>query len=158
MRKNICRGIALICIILLIKKATNKLGLYIKKQKKEIEKFQQYYELLLFWLDLKQNKTNLEDYFNQLGYESIAIYGMGELGKSLFKELNGSSICVKYVIDQTIAFPIDDTLEVYKPDDVLPKVDAIIVTPVANFSSIEKDLMKKNNYPIISLEDAVYEM
>ena len=49
-------------------------------------------------------------------------------------------------------------IEVMSPDDVLPEVDAVIVTPVFFFDEIEELLVSKMNADIVSIEDILYEV
>ena len=82
---------------------------------------------------------------------------MKELGERLVKELEGSEIEIKYIIDQN-ADEIETKLKKVKPDGELTPVDAIVVTATWYFQDIEEKLSSKVDYEIISLEDAVYGM
>ena len=46
---------------------------------KTIEKLNGYHDILNQWLFLKQEGRSLEQYFVNNGYETIAIYGAGEM-------------------------------------------------------------------------------
>lgn len=117
-------------------------------------KMLKYYATFNSWLELKQNNKNLSDYFEKMGYKTIAIYGMKEVGERLYCELRDSDIDVKYAIDQN-ADSIFSDLNVYSLDDSLPEVDAIIVTPVYYYNSILSKLADKVNCPVISLDDVI---
>lgn len=119
-------------------------------------KMSEFYKLLIDWLTLKQDGQSLIGYFEKNNYRTVAIYGMKELGERLVAELADSTIEVKYVIDKN-AGEIYCNYDVLTPDDVLPEVDVIVVTAVTFFDEIEKNLSLKVNYPIISLEDAIWE-
>lgn len=107
------------------------------------------------WIIDKQKGIELKDFFVTNGYKEIAIYGMSYLGERLVDELDGSNVTVKYAIDKN-ADNIYAPFEVLKPDDSLPDVDAIIVTPFFFFDEVEEDLEDKVDCPIISIEDVVY--
>ena len=109
------------------------------------------------WVEVKQEKKNLESYFMKNNYEKIAIYGMNYAGERLLQELKESSITVEYGIDQK-ADEIYTEVDVLSPKDKLPNVDAIIVTPIFFFDEIEEQLSKAVSCPIISLEDILYEV
>ena len=49
-------------------------------------------------------------------------------------------------------------MDVLTPDDDLPEVDLIVVTPVHYFDEIEEMLADKVDCPVISIEDVVYEV
>ena len=95
-------------------------------------------------------------YFEDMGYHHIAIYGMAELANRLCEELEGSSVRVDYGIDRDIACTIGRMDTVYFPEDDLPETDVIVVTPYSSFDVIKGILEKKVNCPIVSLEDVVW--
>ncbi len=146
-------GIALIKNLLVpdIIKEYITIDLVIEQYKKTL-KFRKYYELTSNIL-LLEDKNMFERYFEQHGYNRIAIYGFGILGEILFKMVKGSKIKVMYGIDNEIKCDMD--IKIYSIDDKLEKVDAIIVTAVFAFEEIEKRLERTVLCPIISLENII---
>ncbi len=134
-----------------------------KMRKKSIDKavdtnkkFSEFYSILLRWLKVRQEGRSLGGYLHNQGYKRIAIYGMKELGVALLDELKGSEVEVAYTIDMD-ADNIYVAADVYKPDEELEPVDAIVVTAVHYFKDIKNNMEKKMNCPVISLEDVVWE-
>ena len=109
------------------------------------------------WVRVKQEGKNLSEYFTRYGYKNIAVYGMSYAGQTLLTELENTDIHVLYGIDKN-ADGIYADINILSPDDVLPPVDAIVVTAVFFFSSIEEMLSEKVDCPIVSLEDIIYEL
>lgn len=126
-----------------------------KKIEKSEKRLLGYYDILVKWMDIIHKNKSLEQYFLQEGIRKIAIYGMGELGVQLLLELKDSSIEVKYAIDQNTENIIEG-IKVYKPEDTLDKVDAVIVTPIFAFDAIKEIMENKTSCRILSLEDVVY--
>lgn len=122
----------------------------------KLDKFKGYYSMLNVWLALKQEGKSLEKYFIDNGYKTIAIYGMGEMGNRLYDELKNTSIEVKYAVDKE-ASSVYSELNVIEKEDKMEKVDAMIVTATFAFDEIEEELNKLVEFPIISLEDVIYE-
>ncbi|BCN32542.1 hypothetical protein [Anaeromicropila herbilytica] len=122
----------------------------------KVNKFKGYYQILNQWLIIKQEGKSLEEYFVNNNYQSIAIYGMGELGCRLYEELKDSSINVKYAIDNS-AICAYSNLEVLSLEDKLDDVDAIVVSAAFAFEEVQKELTNKINCPIVSIEDVVLE-
>lgn len=127
------------------------------KKADHTKKMTEFYQLLIEWLRIKQEGKSLVSFFVQNGYKTIAIYGMKELGERLYDELKDSEIQVKYIIDKN-ADTIYADVDVVDPEDTLEDVDAIVVTAIHYFDEIEENLSAKIDYPVISLEDIVYEL
>lgn len=127
----------------------------IQEKSDKINKFKSYYNILNKWINAKNEGKRIDHYFIQNHYSNIAIYGMGELGSLLYNDLKASGIIVQYAIDSNPS-STNSELNIYGVDDELPKVDAIIVTPVFAFDEIEQKLQNVIDCPIISLEEVVF--
>lgn len=132
-------------------------GKTIKSKEKDADKFKGYYNMLNQWLVLKQEGKSLEKYFLDNGYKTIAIYGMGEMGNRLYEELKDTSIEVKYAVDKNAA-SVYSELEVVEKDSDLGDVDVMVVTAIYAFDEIEEDMGSTVDFPIVSLEDVIYEL
>ena len=71
-----------------------------KKEKKE-NKWVAYYHVLNNWMKLKENGRSVEQRLKEMGIKSVSIYGMGDIGKQLVKDLENTDIEVKYAIDRS---------------------------------------------------------
>lgn len=131
-------------------------GKTINQKAEKVDKFKGYYNMLNQWLAIKQEGKSLEKYFTDNGYKTIAIYGMGEMGNRLYDELKGTSVTVKYAVDKNAASTYSE-LDVIDPEDDYEEVDAIVVSAIFAFDEIEEMLSDKVDFPVVSLEDVVYE-
>lgn len=120
-------------------------------------KVHQLYMAFDQWLRIRQEGKTLVEYFEKNEYKTVAIYGMKELGERLYDELEGSDIKVKYIIDKN-ADQIYADVDVITPDEKLEPVDVIVVTALYYFDEIEEMLSDKVDYPVVSLEDILYEV
>lgn len=125
-----------------------------RQQIKRTEKFRTYYNVLNQWLFLKQEGKSLEDYFVREGYKNIIIYGMGEVGNRLFKELEECHVTVKYCMDADA--PVMDSNMKVVSEDSIEGVDAVVVTAMFALDEIEEKLHKIVDCPVISLEEVVF--
>lgn len=126
----------------------------INRLKAEKEKFELYYNSSM---DIMMNERPeyIRRELSHMGLKNIAIYGAGRFGKLLQVCLEGSGIEIKYCID-TNAENVDmGNLYVYYPEEDLPIVDAIVVTPFYYFEEIKANLMKSVNYRIINLSSLI---
>lgn len=125
--------------------------------KSSSDKYQDLFFMMNQWMKIKQSGKSLVSYLVSCGYKSIAVYGLGYVGEILLNELDDSEIAVEYVIDQK-AKSINLDIKVVSPEEVLEKVDAIIVTPITYFGEIEEKLSAKVDCPVLSLMNILYEI
>lgn len=118
----------------------------------EIHRINENYEVMRDWLDRSGDIGALEKRIVENGFRTIAIYGMGDLGKMLYRKLSSSSIKVVYAIDRNPR-RIDNDLKVISPNDAFEEVDVIVVTIVAEFDAIKRLLETKTTNKIISIKD-----
>ena len=90
-------------------------------------------------------------------YEKVIVYGYGVLGKVVVRELRDSRVKVVAVMDSTPekVTGIPDEMPLLSPNDKLPEYDAIIVTAVAAFDVIKKNLTAKGYKNIINILELV---
>ena len=131
-----------------------------KKIKELVDGHAKVHELYMAfdqWLRIRQEGKTLVDFFEKNDYKTVAIYGMKELGERLYDELENSGITVKYIIDKN-ADTIYADVDVLTPDDELEPVDVVVVTAIYYFDEIEEMLSERVDYPVVSLEDILYEV
>ena len=126
-----------------------------KKNNNSETMFKCYFNVLNNWLKIKNMNRSFQTFFDCNYIKTVAIYGMGELGKRLYEELKLLNVDVLYGIDKNAKNLIIDGLDIITLEDSLPKVDIIIITPVHYFEEIEKDILKKGDYNLVSLEEMV---
>lgn len=122
---------------------------------KRIDKFVNYFKVMDRWMLLKETNNNPSDILGKMGYNNVAIYGMGKLGQHLLEDLKKTDVKVKYGIDKKVD-SISLGLDILPVSSDLPYVDAVIITPVYDFDNIEKELKGKINFPLLSLEELLY--
>lgn len=151
----------LICIIgiLIIKLILDKWNRYFCnyqiKMMKEVNKYKMYYQLCLYWLQLKEEKGSITSFLINSKYNRVAIYGYGILGKILYSELIAQNVKVEYIIDQN-AEKIEEDIPMISLEDEIPEVDVIIVTIVDEFENIKKKIQEMSNSKIVSLQEVIF--
>lgn len=150
---------SLIVIILsgiILKVICQKKDISILDYKNKYMKFFAMYSMLEKWIECHHRNIPITAYLREKGLSKVAIYGCGDIGKLLYQDLLNNEITVAYGIDKNteIQYPV----HVIPPEKIDDSVDAIIVTAIAYFYDIEKNLKHYTNVPIISLEDIVYEL
>lgn len=128
----------------------------VRKAREESSKHLDLYLLMNDWVHIKQDNISISKYFENKGYNQIAIYGMNYVGETLVSELKNSSIKIATGIDRN-APNISSSIPIVTMDQFKEKVDVIVVTPIAFFDSIADMLEEKVTCPIISIEDVIFE-
>lgn len=122
----------------------------------KIEKFEMYYNLMERWMTIHEEGRTIADILAARNFHTIALYGLGKIGKHIVSELDGSNIVILYGIDR--AKPgIYHKIPFKKMEDDFPAVDAVVVSAVYDFDEIEFELKEKTDCPVISLEEILYE-
>lgn len=116
-----------------------------------------YLHLLDKWMRLRENRCSVAEYLSVRNYGSVAIYGYGLLGKHLYKELIDSDINIKYLIDRQ-GEQLNINVKVYLPSEIMPKVDAVLVSAVYDYDEIYRLLRDKKIGKILSLETILSEL
>lgn len=131
---------------------------YYNKQKKEIAyyknkiiRYESYWRIMDKWLSLKENKKTIADLLEEKNIYKVAVYGVGMLGRHLIHDLSDTNIKIVCAIDRNninegYDFPVIGI------DEIVPMVDALIVTPCYDFPGIKEKMMRKGVGNIISLE------
>lgn len=126
-----------------------------KNKDKTTLKYKTYYKMMLAWMEALENGLSLESFFKERGFYHIAVYGGKDTGRYLIRQLQDTNIEVKYIIDRSMISGSFNMLSIYRPDEILPEIDAVIVTPVWDFDQIKKQLVNRVECPIISLEEVI---
>ena len=72
------------------------------------------------------------------------------------EELKEYDIEIRYAVDRNAAELCLD-MRIITSEETLEEVGAMIVTAISDFNEIKEQLCKKVSFPIVSLEDIVYE-
>lgn len=122
------------------------------------DKNKRYLQLFDKWMILMERGDTIEQFFKERNIKEIAVYGYGNIGKHLVKQLSDSNINIKYVIDKRKDSIVMDNISCYQLSDNMPTVDAIVITPICEYTKIKNALNEVTSAEIISIEDIVYEL
>ncbi len=106
------------------------------------------------WINKIQDGKVIADFFKNNHYHSAAIYGMGRIGKQIYRELISAGVEVKYGIDRAVT--CYDKIPCYSNEKKLPKVDIIVIAVPYEAKDIKNDLRKKVDCPIQSIGDILF--
>lgn len=112
------------------------------------------YELLLLTLEDRNIKSVLE----KQEISSIAIYGLGLLGKSFYKTCINNGITVLFGMDKNENAKIEGLNNVNFREDEIPKVDAIVITPMIDIDEIRDYLQSVTKDRIIHIGELLDEL
>lgn len=112
--------------------------------------------LLFKWLEAKQKNISMEMYFKAEHISRIAIYGMGDLGRRLYDELENSEIRITHILDRNPG-NMGSILDFSSVDGQEMETDAVIVT-VVFAESIVRKLRGKGYERVITLAEILDEL
>lgn len=133
-------------------------------KKRDLEKKEQIYsgikkneEVLNQWLVFKQVGIGLDKILKEQNIETVAIYGMGIMGRHILRELINSDIVIRYGLDNKRMTPIDG-IPVKSLRDELEKPDAVInsVLKMPDKENIEKEIQEVVGCRVISLDTLLF--
>lgn len=124
---------------------------------RSIHKHTLYVELERGWKNIYRSGKTLGSYFKHKESCTVGIYGYGVIGKRVLDELQADRIRISYIVDQD-SDDFHGEIPVYRPDDHLPYVDILIVTPLFAYESIAKKMKEKSIGEIISIHEIVQEV
>lgn len=126
-------------------------------REERLNKFIKYFALLDRWLWLKMQNKSIASYFEKRHYQTIAVYGIGEIGNRLYEDLSRfTSIKVEYAIDRVKEE--HPALPVYGLESEFPKVDVIVVSTNNIFEQVCENLKEKTDIPIVSIDDVIFDV
>ena len=110
----------------------------------DYKKFKDYFVMFKKWIQPVELNKRLELFMKTAQCRSFLIYGAGDVGRALARELRKMEIDLRGFVDKYQSNCFIDDIEVYKCDDkILKETDAIIVTPIHEYSEIEKELKEQ---------------
>lgn len=125
------------------------------KDQIRIEELRRQVQILHKWLYLEQNKRTVAGYLLKNNYSTIAIYGVGMIGRHLFEDLRKYPINIACLIDKRAdGIFLNSDVDIITPDVPIPDVDMVIVTvtgPV--LIEVQQMLKTKTDAEVISFLD-----
>lgn len=113
------------------------------------------FPIALKWLEIRQAGHCLNEYFKKNRIQSIAVYGMGALGRRLYDELEDSDVEVKYLVDRN-PNGMDKILKFVHLDEEKLDVDAVVVTVISSEKEIVDEIKGYGYKRVIGLSEIIY--
>lgn len=129
-----------------------------RKIEKERKRDLCYLAILDKWRYLNEKRLCISDILIKRNIKTIAIYGVGKLGKHLWEDLRNSDVEVVCAIDRDGTKRLGN-LSIYSVDDTIPIVDAIIIAVSYDAQRILNELMKKkgSGCTVMTIEELIDE-
>lgn len=143
-----------------------KMGRNVKKREivkeneylqKQAERFKRKYRVTYGLLEIKQQKKQISDLIEKVSgkkIKTLAIYGTGELGEYLLKELLAEKqFTILYCLDKKQSGMIE-YIPIFQPSGELEVPDMILITPIGILKEIEDVLYKEmHTWDTMSVEE-----
>lgn len=143
------------------KKLKKNKEIYYDEQMQELSMQNQKNQLAFLWstrwIQAIQKGFSIKDYLLKNEVNSVAIYGMAQLGCRVFDELENSKITIKYVMDRNNT-EASRIINMVNPNEDLPEVDAIIVTVLSQEKELIRWLEKRCTYKVFGLSQIISDL
>lgn len=108
------------------------------------------------WIELLQQGQRVSNYLEHHHIPTVSIYGFGQLGRLLYKELVADGVRIEYVIDNCV----EDTpaLHIKRNEEVDGVAHMLIITAPVNMDYVMKNVKCAKECIVISLMDIFIEM
>lgn len=116
-----------------------------------LDRYRDYWRVLDLWVGMLEKGDTPLTYLKKAGYDSVAVYGYGMLGKHLVCQLQKKGFDVKYVIDRQIEKKADG-IPLYPLQDGLPEVDVVIVTVLYDYDAVANDIKRVLNVDVLPID------
>ena len=123
----------------------------LKEQEKRRVGINNLYEICSRWMLLQERNIKLADFLNKNDVKTVAVYGMGRIGKTIMENLRADNFKALYGIDFH-SERVSCDYPVYNLKNDLPEVDMILVTVTA-YEDVKKDLSGKTSAKILNIRD-----
>ena len=121
--------------------------LQLEKLRQDAAIFRNRVNLLVQWLEKRNQNRTIGAYLKEKGIKNVGIYGLGTIGERLLEELLADKdITVSYILDKKWVLQGGrcEGIPVISPDLIkkYPGVQWLIVTPVFDLYSIRTEIFK----------------
>ncbi len=117
---------------------------------KELDNYKKAFSLLQSWTRKVSAGASPVAFFEEKRLKKIAVYGAGDVGKSLELLMRNTGIEVRFFIDQNAEYMISE-LPVYRKEKIPGDIDAIIMTVKSD--AIVKELEETVNCPVYDIDE-----
>lgn len=116
-----------------------------------------YNKILLQWNNLLRREIAISEYFIKRNIDSIAVWGRGELCKSLLFELK-EWVQINYIIETNPINGQYENISVIRPDEIPDKIQVIVVIPTYDMRRIQSKVKKDNGVVLIGIDEILKEL
>jgi hypothetical protein len=124
-------------------------------ERHELEKYANFSFLYDIWMKNMENGKSISAFFSKRKYKTIAIYGMGMIGKHLLRQLKDTDIQVLFTIDGNIVRYGNQQICYEEIGTITEVPDAIVITPLLEFEKIGEKLRGVFDTAIVSVEEVI---
>lgn len=131
-----------------------------RERLKKLDKFRKMFYLLSDWQMIKENGGSITQLLREQGIRSVAVYGMGRMGRLLIKELEHAGIRIAYLIDKNAKY-IETEYKAYTLEDELKKlkpVDAVLLSLVQEEQTVSDEIKRSMDVRVLTIGSLIQEI
>ncbi len=121
----------------------------------ELEICRNAYSVYDSWLAQTLQGRNPADIFKKSGIHSVAIYGAGYIGKSIYKLMKNTDISIAFFLDRNADY-INLEIPAYTVENSPKEIGGIIISLFKEAEMIKAGLQEKFHCPIYTIREFLY--
>jgi glycosyltransferase involved in cell wall biosynthesis len=120
----------------------------------ELDNYKNAFSVMNGWMDCRLDGIDPAVYLRERGITTVAIYGAGYIGKTIYKLLKNSGVQVVFYLDRNARYLKLD-IPAYTIEEAPTAVDGVIISLFREVESIEQDLKEKFSCPIYRVKNMI---
>ncbi len=127
-------------------------------EKKKGNKEYNVLNLMVLWKKTELEGVSIGTYLKNKGINSVGVYGLGEVGKCVIKDLEKEGVHVAFAADKKRLYDFFGTIPVLSWDDPLVPTDIVISTPVGMSADDLTIISEKFKVPVVDMRSLLVEI
>ncbi len=107
------------------------------------------YEIIM----LSDKMSEIKAFFSKQGIDSIAVYGLGRVGKAFVNLMKKSGVRVAYCLDRNKSISLEGVEVRHSLENATGDIDMMVVTVELDFDKIKAEMKLDDSVSVVTVRD-----